>query len=62
MTITEAIKYFKNQAGLAEALGVTPGMITQIKTSGEIPEKYQWKIQGITNGALKVDKKYRPAA
>ncbi len=62
MKLEEAIEYFGSQRKLADALGVTPGLISQIKAAGEIPENHQWKLQGISGGALKVDTKYRPAA
>lgn len=59
MDIQQAIKHFGSQKALAEALSVSPGMVTHLKNGGELPERYQWQIQGLTNGALKVDRKYR---
>ena len=54
-------KFYKTQTALAAALGVTPGLISQWKTSGGIPELYQWKIHGLTNGELKIDNQFKKA-
>lgn len=63
MTFNQSVKHFGSQASMAKALGVTPASVSQWKREGGIPENWQWKIQGITDGALKVDKKFiKPAA
>lgn len=56
MKLEQVLKHFKtNPAGLAKKLDVSPGAISQWKTSG-IPGGRQWQIQALTNGKLKADK------
>jgi hypothetical protein len=51
--LDQVLKHFKtNPAGLAKKLDVSPGAISQWKTSG-IPDGRQWQIQAISNGKLK---------
>lgn len=59
MNFKQAVNFYKTQTALAAALGVTPGLISQWKTSGGIPELYQWKIHGLTNGELKIDNRFK---
>lgn len=60
MTFDEAVHYFGSQTALAKAMGCSAPFVTEIKQKGEIPENWQWKLEGITNGVLRADDKYRP--
>ena len=53
MKLDQVLEHFKtNPAGLAKKLDVSPGAISQWKTSG-IPDGRQWQIQALTKGKLK---------
>lgn len=49
----DVVKHFGDQAAVAEALGVSKQAVSAWKDI--VPEAAAYRIQGITNGALKVD-------
>lgn len=53
MTLVEAKEHFRTYAGIAKALGISKGAITQ--WNGVIPESRQLQLQEVTRGALKAD-------
>ncbi|PSW14761.1 hypothetical protein C9I98_21485 [Photobacterium sanctipauli] len=61
MLKSDVIKYFKKRINIAEALGISPGSISQ--WSDVIPEKQALKLEYLTNGRLKYDSSlYRKVA
>ena len=57
MTFIQLKNHFKTQAAVARALGISEGAVSRMRKQG-IPEGRQFKLQHITNGALKVDEKF----
>ena len=50
----DVVQYFGNQSRTAEALGITHQYVSLWPEI--VPELWAWKIQGITDGKLKVDR------
>jgi DNA-binding transcriptional regulator YdaS (Cro superfamily) len=57
MDITKLIKHFGSQVAVAQALGVTQPTISMWKARGKIPALQQLRIEQVTKGQLKADKK-----
>lgn len=55
MKIAEAEQHFGNRRKLAEALGITSQAVSQWAKRGQIPQGMAYKLQVVTNGALKVN-------
>lgn len=63
MTLQDAIDHFGSQVELAAAIKREPAAISNWKArGGVIPEDVQYRIQVVTNGALKADQPDQPAA
>ena len=65
MTYDEALIIFKTQANLARALGITQSTVSlwgkgpRGRKVFTIPRAYQYQLEVITNGALRVDAAFR---
>jgi DNA-binding transcriptional regulator YdaS (Cro superfamily) len=57
MDITKLIKHFGSQVAVAEALGISQPTVSMWKARGKIPALQQLRIEQITGGQLKADKK-----
>ena len=57
MKIDNVIKHFGSQVAAATALGVTQPTISNWKSRGKIPKLQQLRIEHITSGKLRADKK-----
>ena len=57
MTYTDALARFGTQVKLAAALGITQPTVSA--WGGAIPPHYQYQLEVITGGALRVDKDLR---
>ena len=55
MKLEQAEQHFGNRRKLAEALGITTQAVSQWVRRGRIPEGIAYKLESITNGALKVN-------
>lgn len=55
MQLAQAEAHFGNRRKLAEALGITTQAVSQWVRRGRIPEGIAYKLESITNGALKVN-------
>jgi len=53
--LEQAEQHFGNRRKLAEALGITTQAVSQWVRRGRIPEGIAYKLESITNGALKVN-------
>ena len=62
MDIETAVKYYKTEAALAEALGLKSGTIAVWRHRGGIPAGVQFELQILTGGRLKADPRPRRAA
>lgn len=60
MKIDNVIKYFGSQIAAANALDVTQPTISNWKSRGRIPQLQQLRIEHITRGELRADKKILP--
>ena len=59
MTYNDALHHFGTQVKLAAALGITQPTVSAWK--GEIPDAYQYQLEIITAGALRVEEHLRRA-
>lgn len=50
---SNVVAFYKNQSGVAAALGIKPGSVSQ--WGNIIPEKQAFRLEKLTNGALKYD-------
>lgn len=57
MTYTEALSHFGTQVKLARALGITQPTVSA--WHGEVPPPYQYQLEIITAGTLRVDEPLR---
>jgi len=57
MKIDHVIKHFGSQIAVADALGVTQPTISNWKTRGRIPQLQQLRIEHMTSGKLRADRK-----
>ncbi len=57
MTLDEAIKYFGTGYKLCKALKIARTNITNWRSCGHIPELQQRRLEELTNGALKAERK-----
>jgi DNA-binding transcriptional regulator YdaS (Cro superfamily) len=55
MKVAEAEQHFGTRRKLAEALGITSQAVAQWGKRGQIPEGMAYKLQVVTEGALKVN-------
>ncbi|WP_097303843.1 Cro/CI family transcriptional regulator [Pseudomonas chlororaphis] len=55
MKKTEVIDHFKGVSKVAEALGISPGAVSQWPE--DVPDLRQLQLQAITNSALKASEK-----
>ena len=53
MTYDDVLTHFRTQVELANALGITQPTVSAWK--GVVPEKYQYQLEVITDGRLRVD-------
>lgn len=59
MTYDEVLSHFKTQEGIAAALGLTQPTISSWKRI--VPDHYQYQLEIITAGTLRVDERLRRA-
>jgi len=52
MTYDEALSHFKTGKAIADAIGVTPGRISQCKTAGGFSYQQQCVLEKASEGAL----------
>lgn len=52
MTYDQALAHFKTGRAIAEALGVTPGRISQCKTAGGFSYQQQCVLEKASEGSL----------
>lgn len=57
MTYDEALSYYGNQTKLGEALGVTQSTVSS--WGGALPPHYQYQLEIITHGKLRVGEELR---
>lgn len=57
MTYDEVKRFFKTQEGIAAALGITQPTVSAWE--GVVPNHYQYQLEIITAGALRVDPELR---
>ena len=59
MTLDDLFRFYKaaSQEALAEQIGVTQGAVSQWKAAGEIPIDRQLRLEALTQGALRADRK-----
>jgi DNA-binding transcriptional regulator YdaS (Cro superfamily) len=57
MDINKVIKHFGSQVALAQAIGTTQPTISNWKTRKKIPALQQLRIEQVTGGKLKADRK-----
>lgn len=63
MTLDKALSHFKtNTVGLASLLNVSQPAVSNWRRRGSIPELQQLRIEKLSEGKLKVDKKIKPAS
>ena len=58
MTLKQAINYFGSRKNLCDALKITKGALTHWNTK-EMPELSQRRLEEMTGGALKINRKFR---
>ena len=54
MTYTQVLEHYGSQTALARALGISQPTVSLWK--GQIPLRYQYQLEVITNRALKVNR------
>jgi predicted transcriptional regulator len=63
MTLDKTLSHFKtNVVGLAHILGISQPAVSNWRRRGSIPELQQLRIEKLSEGKLKVDKKVKPAS
>lgn len=56
MTLKQALKHFRTQTRLADALGISQAAVAQWGQRGYIPPVRQYQIQVVSRGKLRADK------
>lgn len=62
MKYDAALKYYKTNAAMARAAGVSKQAITRWKDSGVVPETSAWRLNAHSRGRLKMNLKDYDAA
>lgn len=61
MTYDEALAHFKTGRAIAEALGVSPGRVSQCKTAGGFSFQQQCVLEKASGGAVQALQDHEPA-
>lgn len=61
MTYDEALAHFKTGRAIAEALGVSPGRVSQCKTAGGFSFQQQCVLEKSSGGVLSARQEDEPA-